>query len=305
VVNAVSSADLTELDVLGWDPAGSPVSSPPPSQPTGVSISPVTSSLPTDPAASGLVADSTLATLTQVGGAAGDSYTYSIGGAGAGYFALSTANNAATLSAGASGVAGASNGRLYALTTTTTDTTSGNSSPAAPLDVIVGSSGSDTVSVAALVGSLGTAVPTFVYGMGGNDTLDGSGMTGKLWLVGGAGADVMAGGSGNNDYLYGAVSDSTGSTMDVITNFHGADTIDLTGLGVSLKYDGSLSSTIRHGHKSSNLTLPAHSVGWQQSGGNMFVYVNTSGNSESLAGSDMKIELSGSVSLSSGNIVHL
>jgi hypothetical protein len=38
--------------------------------------------------------------------------------------------------------------------------------------------------------------------------------------------------------------------MDVITNFHGADTIDLTGLGVSLKYDGSLSSTIRHGHKS-------------------------------------------------------
>src|SRR5271166_1255246 len=37
VVNSVSSADLTALDVIGWDPAGS-VSSPPPSQPTGVAI---------------------------------------------------------------------------------------------------------------------------------------------------------------------------------------------------------------------------------------------------------------------------
>ncbi|HME20230.1 MAG TPA: NF038122 family metalloprotease [Acetobacteraceae bacterium] len=74
VVNSVSSADLTELDAIGLDPAGS-VSSPPPSQPTGVSISPVTASLPTDPAAGGPAANSALATLAQVGGAGGDSYT--------------------------------------------------------------------------------------------------------------------------------------------------------------------------------------------------------------------------------------
>ena len=165
-------------------------------------------------------------------------------------------------------------------------------------DIIVGGSGGDTVSVATLTSSrsLGLATPTFVYGLAGNDSINGSGMTGKLWLDGGAGADTMTGGSGVNSYLYGAVSDSTASAMDIITNFHSAsDTIDLRGLGVALNYAGKISTT----------SLSANSVGWQGKGGNTFVYVNTSSVSEKLTGIDMKIELQGGISLSSGNIAHL
>ena len=44
---------------------------------------------------------------------------------------------------------------------------------------------------------------------------------------------------------------------------------------------------------------------WQQSAGNTYVYVNTSGVSESLTRTDMKLELLGSVSLTNSNVVHL
>jgi Ca2+-binding RTX toxin-like protein len=166
---------------------------------------------------------------------------------------------------------------------------------ASPFDVVVGSSGSDTVSLATL-GSLATATPTFVYGLAGKDTINGTGMTGELWFVGGKGADTMTGGSGVNDYLYGATSDSTAHKMDIIANFDVTkDLIDLTGIGGSaLAYAGQITGT----------KLAAHSVGWKPIGGNTFVYVNTSGSSESITGTNMKIELLGSLSLTSSNILH-
>ena len=84
--------------------------------------------------------------------------------------------------------------------------------------------------------------------------------------------------------------------MDIITNFHASlDRIDLTGLGLKLSYDGKLRST----------SIAADSVGWQTSHGNTYVYVNTTGSSESLTAANMKIDLVGSISLTSGNIVHL
>ena len=104
------------------------------------------------------------------------------------------------------------------------------------------------------------------------------------------------GGSGANDYLYASTSDSTWSAMDIITNFHtAADVIDLTGLGTTLKYAGKLSGG----------SLSGHSVGWQVSGGNTFVYANTSSSTERLSATNMKIDLQGSLSLSSVNIAHL
>ena len=121
-------------------------------------------------------------------------------------------------------------------------------------------------------------------------------MTGKLWFDGGAGADTMTGGSGVNTYLYGATSDSTPTAMDIITNFNAnKDIINLTGIGSeALTFDGSL-----NGNK-----LAADSIGYQISGFNTFVYVNTSGASEALTGTNMKIELNGWVPLGAGNIVH-
>ncbi len=158
--------------------------------------------------------------------------------------------------------------------------------------MIVGSDAADTVSVAALSGGLGTETPSLVYGLGGADTIDGRGMSGSLWLTGGTGADTMTGGSGANHYLYAGTAESTPAAMDVITNFNASmDTIDLTGLGQSLRDVG----MIRGG------TLGAGSVGWQTSGGNTFVYVNASSGSQTLAGADMKVELLGSVRLGSSD----
>jgi hypothetical protein len=107
----------------------------------------------------------------------------------------------------------------------------------------------------------------------------------------------MSGGSGANHYLYGAASDSTNTSTDVVTNFNPAmDVIDLTGLGSSLKYDGELNPKGK---------LNAHSVGWQTSGGNTFVYANTSSSNGSAGSTELKIELLGKITLSSGNILHL
>ena len=287
VVEPVSNADLTAMDVIGWNRVST--------APTGVSIAASPSGLAAAQGSGGLSANVALAQIGQVGGYSGDSFTYTLGGTGASAFALTTSGNIGTLAAGAAGAAGATNGQLYALTLTATDTTTGNASPAQALDVVVGGSGADTVSVATLSGALGVATPTFVYGLAGNDVLNGSGMTGKLWLDGGAGADTMTGGSGPNTYLYGATGDSTPSAMDIITNFHAAaDQIDLRGLGITLKYDGKIKSA----------SVAADSIGWQNSGGNTFVYVNTSTGTESTSATNMKIELQGGVSLSSGNFLH-
>lgn len=295
VVYSLSSFDLTLLDALGWDPTGSVAPPPPPSPPTGVAVSALAKTI-----ANALAAAAPLATIVQTGGTSGGSYSYTLGGAGAGAFTLSTANNVAQLSSGVAGLAGSTTGTLYALTVTAKDLTLGVSSPATAVDVIVGTDGSDTISVSAVLAGQAPSTPTFIYGRGANDTLDGSGMSGKLWFVGSGGADRMTGGSGVNDYLYAATSDSTASAMDIITNFHaGTDTIDLTGLGSALSFVGA----IKTAGKGANI-LAAHSAGWQASGGNTFVYVNTSGSSESLSGTNMKIELLGSVSLTSSNILH-
>ena len=299
VINVFSSADLTALDTIGWNlgaapPPPAPAPAPaPPTAPSGVVASPVTLGIAAIATAPGIAANAALATLTQTGGPSGDSYTYTLGGTGAASFALT---GAGTLSAGASGVAGAANGRVYALTGTATDTTNGLSSPASPIDVVLGASGDDTVSLATLVGAASTSVPTFIYGLAGNDTINGAGMTGPLWINGGAGADTMTGGSGANFYEYGAASDSTASAMDIITNFHAAtDTIDLRGLG-----GHALSFVGKTGLKN----LAAYSVGYQSSGGNTFVVVNTTGSNQSLSATSMRIELLGSVGLGSGNILH-
>ena len=291
VVNGVSAADLSEMDAIGWDYAAGIKSSP-----TGVSITPITSSLAAAQGASGIAANAAVAGIGQVGGLSEDSYALTLGGAGAGAFTLTGSGSTATLAAGAAGVAGSANGTLYALTLTATDQTSGGVSPASPLDVVVGSGGGDTVSLATLSGNLATSTPTFVYGLAGSDRIDGTGMTGRLWFEGGAGADTMTGGSGINNYLYGSASESTAVAMDVITNFHASgDLIDLTGLGSTLRYAGQLNKT----------SIAAHSVGWQISGGNTYVYANTGSGIESLTSTNMKIELLGSVGLSSSNIVHL
>jgi hypothetical protein len=74
------------------------------------------------------------------------------------------------------------------------------------------------------------------------------------------------------------------------------DVIDLTGLGSSLNSAGELNPKGK---------LNAHSVGWQTSGGNTYIYANTSSSNGSADSANMKIELLGKITLSSSNILHL
>ena len=303
MVNPVTSGDVTELNAIGWTLGSSAAPNPPPAPapivppPGAVAIAAVTASLATAQGGSRLTANTALATLKAVGGVAGDPIVYQLSGTGAGSFKLTAnANNTATLSAGPAGVSGQSNGAAYALTLRATDMSTGLSSTSSTFDVVVGGNNGDVVAIATLVGAASKAAPTFIYGLTGNDTLNATGMTGKLWFDGGAGADIMTGGSGPNAYLYGAASDSTASAMDVIVNFTtNKDFIDLTGIGSTpLTFAGQVI-----GNK-----LTAGTIGFQTSGGNTYVYVNTSGTAESLTATNMKIDLKGSLVIGANNVLH-
>ena len=271
----------------------------PPAPPTGVAASPVPGQVAKAQGGSAINAKVAVATFTQVGGPAADAYTYSLGGTGAGTsFTLATSAGVATLSSGNSGAVGASGGQLYALNVTATDVTTGLLSQAAPVDVVVGlGKGSNTINLASIPLIVPSA-PTFIYDLGGSDTINATGMTGKLFISSGQGADTITGGSGVNDYLYGSTNDSSLTAMDIITNFHAAlDILDFTGLGGKPLTVGALASNAT--------SIGANAIGWQTSGGNTFVYVNTSGNSAALTSASMKIELLGAIPLTSANIAHL
>ena len=305
VVNGVSAGDILEMDAIGWtlaptaaaSPTPTPSSTPVPSAPGAIAIASIGPSLASTQGANKLAASARLATLTAVGGVAGDPIAYNLSGTGAASFAISAnGNNTATLSTGTTGAIGRTNGTVYALTLSATDTATGLSSTPSAFDIVVGANSNDIVPIATLVGAASKAVPTFVYGLAGNDVLNGSGMTGKLWLDGGAGADTMTGGSGPNRYLYNATTDSNANAMDIITNFSAnKDFLDLTGIGsTALTFVGGVS-----GNK-----LAAGSIGFQISGFHTFVYVNTSGGAESLTATDMKIDLTGWQSLGANNLLH-
>lgn len=296
VVNAFTANDRTVMDALGWDPVTAtalPTTST--STLTGVTETPVTTSL-----AQALLGAAAIATVNQTGGSGSETYGYALGGTGAAAFTLTTSNNTAQLASGAAGLAGSVSGSLYALTLTATDLTTGQSAPAAALDVIAGTAGNDTISAANVAGTAASAAPTFIYGGSGNDTLDATGLTGNVWFVGGGGADHMTAGSGSDSFIYSSDGDSTPAAMDVIARFApGMDKVDLTGLGTSLQYAGAIKT-----RGSGANTLAAHSIGTLVSGGNTYVYVNTSGSGESVSGTNMKMELLGSMSLSTSNFLH-
>ena len=258
--------------------------------PTGFTFAPAESSLQTlQSGGSNSRSGYADCTFTETGGVTGDSFTYILSGSNA--FTMSSSVNKGTLSTGSSAVAA---GTKAALSIQVNDITNGTNSGPLPFEVVVGTSGADTINLSTL--GIAASTPTFLYGLAGADTLNGSGMTGPTWFVGGAGADTMTGGSGADTYLYAAAGNSTPSALDIITNFNAAvDRIDLTGIGPNaLSF---LSNQV-------SSTIAARSIGWQQSGGNTFVYVNTSTASEALGSANMEIRLNGTVSLVGSDVLH-
>ena len=298
VLEPVSANDLVEDDAMGWNLGnpGTTAPAPVPTPPTGVSITLAESSLSGLQGTSGLAGGKTVATFTEVGGVSGDKFSYTLGGTNAASFAISSSGVLTTASAG---VAGAANGKLYELTVTANDITNASttvSAPAQAVNVVVGSSGADTITLSSLSGIV-AAAPTFIYGLAGNDKIVGTGMTGSLYFDGGAGADTMTGGSGTNIYEFAATSDSTPSAMDIITNFKVAtDKLDFTGISSKFTTLASLATTATQ--------VAADSIEWQVSGGNTYVYANTTSKAEAFASATMKIELQGTVALTTANFAH-
>jgi hypothetical protein len=162
------------------------------------------------------------------------------------------------------------------------------------VNIVFGDGGDDTINLASLPG-IATATPTFINGFSGDETISGAGMTGALYFNSGTGADTMTGGSGTNVYEFGA--GAAGSAMDIITNFNAAaDQIDLTWIGSRFSGVAALGPAAN--------SIAANSVGWQTSGGNTFVYANTTARSEALSSANLKVELLGNVPLTGANFGH-
>ncbi|HET6606571.1 MAG TPA: NF038122 family metalloprotease [Rhodopila sp.] len=291
VVNAISANDLSVMDVLGWNQA--PVGT---AAAAALSVAAATGGVNGVQISSGLAADTMLASVGFAGGGTANAYTYALTGTDASSFTLTTFADGAVLAVGEAGLAGASGGKLYGLTVTPTDAIDNATGAASTIGVVVASGTDDTVDVAALTKGLGVSTPTFVYGLAGNDTLNGAGMTGTLFMTGGTGGDTMTGGGGVNDYLFGSVADSMPGSLDTITNFNVSnDLIDLTGLGTKLTYTGQTLTGAK---------LGADSIGWRQSGGDTLIYVNTSGSPRALVSASMEIKLTGLLTPTVSNFAH-
>ena len=247
---------------------------------------------------SGLAKNEQIGTFTEAGGNAGDTYTFTIGGTDSN-FSTSAGTDLESLSTGNHAVGGGFSGEtVYALTVTVTDTTTGTNTGALPFDVVVGSSGNNTINLESGPDNLGisAATPTIVYGLNGNDTINAAGMTAPVWFVGGAGSDTMTGGSGLNTYLFAAVSESgtpnevgnsSASGTDTITNFNAAKDL--------ISFAAMSGITAVQGLISGSSTVNADSIAWIQQGSDVIVYANTDSNShhqDSHSGFESEIILS-------------
>jgi Ca2+-binding RTX toxin-like protein len=166
-----------------------------------------------------------------IGGAGADGLT---GGAGADTFVLegndtvtdfnSSENDSVDLASLVTG-----NAVTFSIVTGTlnlsssTSTTTFAATAAAAGATITGGSGNDS-----LIGSDGN---DSLVGGDGNDTINGN--NGNDTLIGGAGADSLTGGGGVDTFVFSAVSDSTFSSMDLISDFafgSNGDAIDLSAI---------------------------------------------------------------------------
>jgi Ca2+-binding RTX toxin-like protein len=145
----------------------------------------------------------------------------------------------------------------------------------AAMDVITGGAGNDSLS-----------------GMAGKDTLNGD--AGNDTLNGGTGLDTLTGGAGVDTFRYTAVSDSQGTTVDVITDFTGGvggDILSFAGLtftgGAGGVYVGAANG---YGAVLTSLAAGANNAVLDSTTSILYVDVNGDGQ---LDNADMAIQLTG------------
>jgi len=160
-----------------------------------------------------------------------------------------------------------------------------------------------------LAGNEGHGPNRVIIGSSGSDTLSGS--TGGDIIVGNGGSDRITGGAGRDTFTYRDPSESTAALFDTISDFrHGEDTIDFTsiaGLDASngiVQFQGNITGT-------GNLTLEAHSVAYLEAGDHTELLANTTDAPEIVtafdtSAADMRIDLLGvNLGLTSGDFHHL
>jgi hypothetical protein len=203
--------------------------------------------------------------FVQSGGPAGDSYSFSIGGASLSHFSPDgyVDNIEYLYTNDTHTVPGGNPADVYALTVTVTDTTTGAVTGALPFDVVVGNSSANFINLETGSNNLGIAAttPTIVYGLSGSDTINATGMTASVWIAGGPNADTMTGGSGQTSYLFTRGDSSVGfsgsgttgnvSGFDVVTNFTPGQTV----LSSQIDYDSVVVGTTAVSRNHSNLEV--------------------------------------------------
>ena len=254
-IEPMTAADITAMDVLGWNLAsgssGLPPS-PPSSQPdltiSGLSLYDTAISYNLSNAGAALAAasitglylstDSTITTSDMLLGTF-SSPSLSVGGSDSESILLSLPTN---LRAGTYylGVVADYNSQVNE------SNESSNASNAIP--IIVGNSNANTLT--------GTTGNDTIFGLAGNDTIKGG--AGNDVLIGGAGNDTLTGGTGNDQFVFNA----TNEGLDKITDFSLGDLVDFSraGFGNGLAVGGADTGLLDPSHFVSNATGPTNAL---------------------------------------------
>ena len=253
VVEPMTAADITAMDVLGWNLGSAPPPPPPPSDQPDLTISGLslfdtavsynlsnagTASAAASTTALYLSTNSTITTSDMLLGTF-SSPSLSVGGSDNESISLSLPTN---LKAGTYylGVIADYNSQVNESNETN------NASNAIP--IIVGNSNANTLT--------GTTGNDTMFGLAGNDTIKGG--AGNNVLIGGTGNDTLTGGAGNNQFVFNA----TNEGLDQITDFHLGDLVDFSraGFGNGLAVGGANIGILDPSHFVANATGPTNAL---------------------------------------------
>ena len=151
---------------------------------------------------------------------------------------------------------------------------------------------------AAAINGTGNDLNNIIQGNAANNT-----------LTGGLGSDTLTGGNGNDTFVYSSIADSAFGpfNQDTINGFQlsgifGIDRIDLSAIDANLSAAGNQAFTfigLMGGIIGSPVFSNVGQLGYQVSGGNLFLYGNVDAN---LATADFALQLSGLTSITAANI---
>ena len=253
VIEPMTSADITAMDVLGWNLASASSPPPPPTaQPdltvSGLSLFNTTVSYNLNDIGQASAAASTTGLYLSTDSAITNSDTLlatfsspalDIGGSDSESIALSLPTN---LKAGTYylGVIADMNGQVAESNETN------NASTAAP--IIVGNNNANTLN--------GTTGNDTMFGLAGNDTINAG--AGNDILIGGAGNDTLTGGAGLDQFVF----NLTNEGLDQIKDFSLGDLIDFShsGFGNGLAVGGANTGQLDPSHFVANATGPTNAL---------------------------------------------